>query len=89
MLRQHQFEKVEMVSITTPETSLAEHDRMTNCAKAILEKLELPYRIVVLCTGDMGFGARKTHDLEVWLPVKIPIVRLARSLSAAIFRRVA
>ncbi|MGC6528196.1 MAG: serine--tRNA ligase [Paracoccaceae bacterium] len=68
MLRQHQFEKVEMVSITTPETSLAEHDRMTNCAKAILEKLELPYRIVVLCTGDMGFGARKTHDLEVWLP---------------------
>jgi seryl-tRNA synthetase len=68
MLRQHQFEKVEMVSITTPETSLAEHDRMTNCAKAILEKLGLPYRIVVLCTGDMGFGAKKTHDLEVWLP---------------------
>ena len=78
MLRQHQFEKVEMVSITTPETSLAEHDRMTNCAKAILEKLELPYRIVVLCTGDMGFGARKTHDLEVGFLVKIPIVRLAR-----------
>ena len=68
MLRQHQFEKVEMVSITTPETSLAEHDRMTDCAKAILEKLGLAYRIVVLCTGDMGFGARKTHDLEVWLP---------------------
>jgi seryl-tRNA synthetase len=68
MLRQHQFEKVEMVSITTPETSLAEHDRMTRCAEAVLERLGLPYRTVVLCTGDMGFGARKTHDLEVWLP---------------------
>lgn len=68
MLRQHQFEKVEMVSITTPETSLAEHDRMTRCAENILEKLGLPYRTVVLCTGDMGFGATKTHDLEVWLP---------------------
>ena len=68
MLRQHQFEKVEMVSITTPETSLAEHDRMTRCAEAILEKLGLPYRTMLLCTGDMGFGAQKTHDLEVWLP---------------------
>jgi seryl-tRNA synthetase len=68
MLRQHQFEKVEMVSITTPETSIAEHDRMTRCAEAILEKLGLPYRTVVLCAGDMGFGAQKTHDLEVWLP---------------------
>ena len=68
MLRQHQFEKVEMVSITTPETSLAEHERMTNCAQAVLERLGLPYRTVVLCTGDMGFGARKTHDIEVWLP---------------------
>jgi seryl-tRNA synthetase len=68
MLRQHQFEKVEMVSITTPETSMAEHDRMTGCAEAILQKLGLPYRVVVLCTGDMGFGATKTHDLEVWLP---------------------
>ena len=68
MLRQHQFEKVEMVSITTPETSLAEHDRMTRCAEAILEKLGLPYRTVVLCTGDMGFGSTKTHDIEVWLP---------------------
>ena len=68
MLRQHQFEKVEMVSITTPETSLAEHERMTNCAQAVLERLGLPYRTVVLCTGDMGFGAQKTHDLEVWLP---------------------
>ena len=68
MLRQHQFEKVEMVSITRPEDSVAEHDRMTRCAEGILEKLELPYRTVVLCTGDMGFGARKTHDIEVWLP---------------------
>jgi seryl-tRNA synthetase len=68
MLRQHQFEKVEMVSITTPDTSLAEHDRMTRCAEAVLERLGLAYRTVVLCTGDMGFGARKTHDLEVWLP---------------------
>ena len=68
MLRQHQFEKVEMVSITRPDQSLEEHSRMTKCAQAILEKLGLPYRTVVLCTGDMGFGARKTHDLEVWLP---------------------
>ncbi|MEQ3624715.1 MAG: serine--tRNA ligase [Celeribacter sp.] len=68
MLRQHQFEKVEMVSVTRPEDSAAEHDRMTRCAEAILEKLELPYRTMVLCTGDLGFGMRKTHDLEVWLP---------------------
>ena len=68
MLRQHQFEKVEMVTICTPEDALNEHARMTNCAQAILEKLNLPYRTIVLCTGDMGFGAQKTHDLEVWLP---------------------
>ena len=68
MLRQHQFEKVEMVTICTPDSALDEHERMTKCAQAILEKLELPYRVMVLCTGDMGFGARKTHDLEVWLP---------------------
>ena len=68
MLRQHQFEKVEMVTICTPESALEEHERMTKCAEAILEKLELPYRVMVLCTGDMGFGARKTYDLEVWLP---------------------
>jgi seryl-tRNA synthetase len=68
MLRQHQFEKVEMVSVTHPDQSMAEHDRMTRCAEAILEGLELPYRTIVLCTGDMGFGAVKTHDLEVWLP---------------------
>jgi len=68
MLRQHQFEKVEMVSITHPEASLAEHARMTRCAEDILERLGLPYRTVVLCTGDIGFGAQKTHDIEVWLP---------------------
>jgi len=68
MLRQHQFEKVEMVTICTPDSALEEHERMTKCAEAILEKLDLPYRVMVLCTGDMGFGARKTHDLEVWLP---------------------
>jgi len=68
MLRQHQFEKVEMVSVTHPDASEAEHTRMTQCAQAILEKLDLPYRTVNLCTGDIGFGARRTHDIEVWLP---------------------
>jgi len=68
MLRQHQFEKVEMVTICTPETALEEHERMTACAEAILQKLGIPYRTIVLCTGDMGFGAQKTHDLEAWLP---------------------
>jgi seryl-tRNA synthetase len=67
-IRQHQFEKVEMVSICRPEDSEAEHERMTKCAEGILEALELPYRRMLLCTGDMGFGARKTYDLEVWLP---------------------
>lgn len=68
MLRQHQFEKVEMVSITRPEDALDEHARMTRCAESVLERLGLPYRTIVLCTGDMGFGAQKTHDIEVWLP---------------------
>lgn len=68
MLRQHQFEKVEMVSITTPETSRAELDRMTKCAEGILEALDLPYRTIVLCSGDTGFSAMRTHDIEVWLP---------------------
>ena len=68
MLRQHQFEKVEMVSITKPNESRAELDRMTACAHGILEALDLPYRTVVLCTGDMGAGAQRTHDIEVWLP---------------------
>ncbi|EDZ46862.1 seryl-tRNA synthetase [Rhodobacterales bacterium Y4I] len=68
MLRQHQFEKVEMVSVTHPDKSIEEHERMTRCAEDILERLGLPYRTIVLCTGDMGFGARKTHDIEVWVP---------------------
>lgn len=68
MLRQHQFEKVEMVSVTHPDKSVEEHERMTRCAENILERLGLPYRTIVLCTGDMGFGARKTHDIEVWVP---------------------
>jgi seryl-tRNA synthetase len=67
-IRQHQFEKVELVSITRPEDSEAEHERMTACAEAVLKALNLPYRKVLLCTGDMGFTARKTYDLEVWLP---------------------
>ena len=68
MIRQHQFEKVELVSIAKPEESDAEHERMTRCAETVLEKLGLPYRKVLLCSGDMGFSARKTYDLEVWLP---------------------
>lgn len=67
-IRQHQFEKVELVSITRPEDSAAEHERMTAAAEGVLQALNLPYRKVLLCTGDMGFGARKTYDLEVWLP---------------------
>jgi seryl-tRNA synthetase len=68
MIRQHQFSKVELVSITTPEASPAEHERMTGCAETVLQRLGLPYRVIVLCTGDMGFAARKTYDIEVWLP---------------------
>ncbi len=68
MIRQHQFYKVELVSITAPEESQSEHERMTTCAETILQKLELPYRKVILCSGDTGFGAKKTYDLEVWLP---------------------
>jgi seryl-tRNA synthetase len=68
MLRQHQFNKVEMVSITAPEASIDEHERMLGCAEMVLQKLGLHYRVMKLCTGDMGFGAQKTYDLEVWLP---------------------
>jgi len=68
MLRQHQFNKVELVSITDAETSIDEHERMTACAEEVLKRLGLHYRVMTLCTGDMGFGARKTYDLEVWLP---------------------
>ncbi|MDP2120153.1 MAG: serine--tRNA ligase [Hoeflea sp.] len=68
MLRQHQFTKVELVSVTTPETSLEEHERMTASAENVLRRLGLHFRTIVLCTGDMGFGAQKTYDIEVWLP---------------------
>lgn len=68
MIRQHQFEKVEMVSIAAPEQSEAEHQRMTTCAETVLQRLGLPYRVLALCTGDMGFSSQKTYDLEVWLP---------------------
>ena len=68
MIRQHQFSKVELVSITTPEESLAEHERMTACAEEVLKRLGLPYRTMLLCTGDMGFASQKTYDIEVWLP---------------------
>jgi seryl-tRNA synthetase len=68
MIRQHQFEKVELVSIARPDESDAEHERMTRCAEVVLEELGLPYRRMLLCTGDMGFAAQKTYDLEVWLP---------------------
>jgi seryl-tRNA synthetase len=68
MLRQHQFTKCELVSITTPEASADEHERMLSCAEQVLQRLDLPYRVMTLCTGDMGFAAAKTYDIEVWLP---------------------
>ena len=68
MIRMHQFSKVELVSITTPDQSDAEHERMTSCAEEILKRLNIPFRTMVLCSGDMGFAARKTYDIEVWLP---------------------
>ena len=70
MIRQHQFYKVEMVSITKPEDSIAEHERMVECAETILKKLDLPFRTLTLCSGDTGFAARKTYDLEVWVPAQ-------------------
>jgi seryl-tRNA synthetase len=70
MIRQHQFDKVEMVQIVHPEHSDAALEEMTGHAEAILQKLELPYRVITLCTGDMGFGAARTHDLEVWIPAQ-------------------
>ncbi len=68
MIRQHQFNKVELVSITTPEESKNEHERMLACAEEVLRRLGLHYRVVTLCTGDMGFASQKTYDIEVWLP---------------------
>jgi seryl-tRNA synthetase len=68
MIRQHQFNKVELVSIAHPDQSSAEHERMTQCAEEVLKRLDLPYRVMLLCAGDMGAAARKTYDIEVWLP---------------------
>ena len=68
MIRQHQFDKVELVSITTPENRKDEHERMLACAEEVLQKLDLHYRVMTLCTGDMGFASQKTYDIEVWLP---------------------
>ena len=68
MIRQHQFSKVELVSVTHPDKSKEEHERMTAQAESLLQKLGLPYRTMLLCTGDMGFGSEKTYDIEVWLP---------------------
>src|SRR5208282_2661678 len=68
VIRMHQFNKVELVSVTRPEDSEAEHERMTHCAEEVLKRLGLHYRVVTLSTGDMGFAARKTYDIEVWLP---------------------
>ena len=68
MIRQHQFPKVELVSIVHPDKALDEHERMTACAEEVLKRLGLHYRVVLLCTGDMGFGSQKTYDIEVWLP---------------------
>jgi len=70
LIRQHQFSKVELVSVTTPEKSLEEHERMLACAEEVLKRLELPFRTITLCTGDMGFSSRKTYDIEVWLPAQ-------------------
>ncbi len=70
MIRQHQFYKVELVSIAHPDRSVEEHERMTNCAETILQRLGLAYRVMLLCSGDMGFAARKTYDIEVWLPAQ-------------------
>ena len=68
MLRQHQFTKCELVSITTPDTSAEEHERMLACAEEVLKRLDLPFRVMTLCTGDMGFASAKTYDIEVWMP---------------------
>ena len=83
MIRQHQFTKVELVSITTPEQSRAEHERMLACAEEVLRRLDLHYRVVTLCTGDMGFASQKTYDIEVWLPGQSTTARSPRARCAA------
>ena len=87
LVRLHQFNKVEMVSITTADQSEAEHERMTQCAEVVLQKLGLAYRVMKLCTGDMGFGMAKTYDLEVWLPGQNAYREISAVLMHGIFRR--
>ena len=89
MIRQHQFDKVEMVQIVSPEKSMEALENLTRDAESILEKLELPYRRVLLCAGDMGFGATKTYDLEVWLPAQNTYREIYPAPTAAIFKRAA
>ncbi len=90
MIRQHQFFKVELVSITTPDKSKDEHERMLACAEEVLQRLGLHYRVMTLCTGDMGFASQKTYDIEVWMPGQGKcIARFRPARSAAIFRRAA
>ena len=79
MIRQHQFTKVELVSITTPENSKDEHERMLACAEEVLRRLDLHYRVMTLCTGDMGFAAQKTYDIEVWMPARARAAPIAKS----------
>ena len=88
MIRQHQFYKVELVSIVEKENCLEELERMTNCATDILDKLELPYRKVILCSGDMGFSAEKTYDIEVWLPSENKYREISSCSSCSTFQAV-
>ena len=87
MMRQHQFYKVELVSIVEPKKCSEELERMTNCAQNILNKLKLPYRQILLSTGDMGFSAEKTYDLEVWIPSEINFVKFQAALHAVNFKQ--
>ena len=88
MIRQHQFYKVELVSIVENKDCLEELERMTNCATMILDKLKLPYRKVILCTGDMGFSAEKTYDIEVWLPSENKYREISSCSSCSTFQAV-
>ena len=86
MIRQHQFYKVELVSIVEPDQCLSELDRMLNCAKQILEKLELPFRVILLSSGDMGFSSEKTFDLEVWIPSENNYREISSCSSCGVFQ---
>ena len=89
MIRQHQFSKVELVSIVEPDDGEDELERLTACAEEVLKRLGLSYRVMLLCTGDMGFSARKTYDLEVWLPGRTAIGKSPAVPIAVIFKGVA